>query len=153
MTFVLTYFQIIFKSPYTTFYKLKCQIFNLTLGLQICIVSGMKRHESKEQPTKKIRITATPPSNGPIPEEVRRHWVGVEMATIPFADVLARFPNDRAWYETRRSYYHVDFDAAIAGLREARRPAKVIKFWTQLRDGMTPGTLLSFDPNVCVEIN
>ena len=72
---------------------------------------------------KRIRIIATPSTNGPIPLEVRRHWVGVELEAYStdtvMNTVVKRFPQLKSFYESRRNYYHVSIEDGIEALRQA----------------------------------
>lgn len=106
---------------------------------------------------KQIRIIATPSTNGPIPLEIRRHWVGVKLdaySTETVLKVVAKyFPQHKQFYEARSGYYHVTIDDAIEALKKAKRPEEVIKFWEGMKQALSGLELLSFEPNVCVELD
>jgi hypothetical protein len=112
--------------------------------------------ESPEGKPKRIRIIATPSTNGPIPLDVRRHWVGLELEAYSTDTVMKtvakRFPQLKSFYESRKDYYHVSVDDAIEALRRAKRPKEVIKFWEDMKQALSGLELLSFEPNVCVEL-
>ena len=109
-----------------------------------------------EEKPKRIRIIATPSTNGPIPLEIRRHWVGVELEAYStktvMSTVVKRFPQLRPFYEARKDHYHVTIDDAIKALRKAKRPQEVVGFWEEIRHVLPAHDLLSFEPNICVEL-